>query len=40
MEHGYVSTPEGQIHYVTAGDGETADLVASEPALFTRVPLR
>ena len=31
MEHGYVSTPEGQIHYVTAGDGEPLILLHQNP---------
>ena len=31
MEHGYVSTPEGQIHYITAGDGEPLILLHQNP---------
>lgn len=31
MEHGYVSTPEGQVHYITAGDGEPLILLHQNP---------
>ena len=31
MEHGYASTPEGQVHYITAGEGEPLVLLHQNP---------